>query len=339
MNTIKKAVSELVRGRDLMPEVMRESMEEIMDGQAAPSQTGAFLALLASKGETVEEITQGALVMRARARRIEVEGPLLDTCSTGGTGFSRFNISTAAAFVVAGAGIRVAKHGNRAVSGKCGSADILAELGANIELEPGQVKECIEKTGIGFLFAPVFHMAMKNAAGPRRELGIRTVFNILGPLTNPASATHQVLGVFDPDLTDVIARVLKNLGVRRAMVLHGSGLDEITLCGSTRVSELNNGSVRGYEVTPENFNMSRRSPEEISGGDPKENKRIFLEILQGRSGPRRDIVLLNAAAGIFVVGKAASISEGIEMAASSIDSGRALEKLKKLIEFSRDPGR
>jgi anthranilate phosphoribosyltransferase len=334
---IRDAIKELINGKDLNPDMMKKTMDQIMSGEAAPSQIGAFLVLLRVKGETVDEITQAAVVMREKAVSIKVSPPVLDTCSTGGTGINHFNVSTAVAFVAAGAGIRVAKHGNRALSGRCGSADVLEELGVNVGLSPKGVEKCVNETGIGFLFAPTFHKAMKFAAGPRKELGVRTIFNILGPLTNPASATHQVLGVFDPNLTEDMANVLGNLGLKRAMVVHGSGgMDEISLWGKTRVSELKNGAVRTYEISPGDFGLGGCGIEDIKGGDRQRNAEILRKILNREKSPYRDMVLANSSACFVILEKAPDFRHGVKLAEESIDSGKALEKLKLLIECSND---
>ncbi len=332
---IKESIKELINGKELSSEGMKNSMEEIMSGVATPSQIGAYLALLSIKKETVNEITQAAMVMRNKASSINIDGTVMDTCSTGGTGLNHFNISTTVAFVIAGTGIKVAKHGNRAASGRCGSADVLEKLGVNIELKPEHVKECIDKVGIGFMFAPMFHRAMKYAAGPRREIGIRTIFNILGPLTSPASATHQLLGVYKSELTDVMASVLGNLGVKRAMVVHGSGgLDEISLTGPTKISELKDNQVKSYEVKPSDFGLAGHSIEDIKGGDVEVNAGIMQMVLGSEKGAYRDAVLANAGAAFVILEKAEDLRQGVEIAAESIDSKKALSKLTELIEFS-----
>ncbi len=332
---IKTAISKLYRGENLDSGEMRESMSEIMEGRAEPAQIGAFLVLLGRKGETVEEITQAAKVMRSKSVRIISPGEVVDTCSTGGSGAKRFNISTTTAFVLAGMGLKVAKHGNRAVSSSCGSADVLSGLGADIDLPAEKVEKCLRDTGICFMFAPVFHRAMKHAMGPRKQLGVRTVFNILGPLTSPAAAEYQLLGVFDPSLVDTLALVLNNLGVKRAMVVHGEGLDEITLSGTTVAAEVSGGKVRKRELNPGDFGLPSYSADEIEGGDIKANSRIMKSVLEGSGGACRDIVLANASGGFFVTGKAANLREGVEMARESIDSGRALGKLKEFIETTK----
>jgi len=329
---IKDAIEKLVDGRNLTEDEAASVMDEIMSGKATDAQIGSLLTSLRLKGETVEEITGFAKVMRSKATRIECKSrPLVDTCGTGGDVSGTFNISTVSAFVAAGAGAKVAKHGNRSVSSKCGSADLLMELGINIEAAPDVVATCVDDIGIGFLFAPRLHGAMKHAIGPRREMGIRTVFNILGPLTNPAHATAQILGVYAEELTEPIAGVLNRLGCDRAFVVHGEdGLDEITTTTRTRLSECVNGTVRNYSIEPEDFGIPRAGVDELRGGDPKDNAKICLTILRGERGPKRDIVLLNAGAAIAVAGLAAGIEEGTRLATESLDSGAALDKLEKL---------
>jgi anthranilate phosphoribosyltransferase len=307
-------------------------MEEIMSGEATPAQFGAFVTALRLKGETVDEIAGMARVMREKACRVHVEGVLLDTCGTGGDARGTFNVSTAAAFVAAGAGARVAKHGNRAMTSRCGSADVLEALGARIDLSPEQVKACLEETGVGFMFAPSFHPAMKFAAGPRREIGVRTVFNILGPLTNPAGATCQVLGVADPSLAEMMAQVLARLGSRHALVVHGcDGLDEMSVCGPTLVCELAEGCLRQYEVTPQEVGLALSEAASLAGGTPEENAAALREVLAGRPGPQRDIVLLNAAAGLVALERASTLAEGVAQAAAAIDSGAARERLERFV--------
>mgnify|MGYP005837484379 CR=1 FL=1 len=314
------------------------AMEEIMEGQATPAQIASFLTGLRMKGETVEEITGCAKGMKKKAQTINPGiDNLVDTCGTGGDGLGTFNISTAVAIVAAGAGLAVAKHGNRAVSSKSGSADVLEALGIKVDLCSEEVVTCIEKVGIGFLFAPNFHQAMKYAAGPRRELGLRTIFNILGPLTNPASPTGQVLGVYNPDLTELMAQVLSNLGVARAYVVHGyPGLDEISLVGETKVSELRDGVVKTYYLNPEDLGFARVSLEELKGGSCQENAQKIIGILEGQKGPSRDIVILNAAAALVVGDKVRDLREGIELAAQSIDEGKAFGKLQEWKDFSQE---
>lgn len=332
---IKEAIGKLIKGNDLTEAEMVSVMEEIMTGTAEGAQIGAFLTALRIKGETVAEITGAARVMRDKSTKIETPGiektDIVDTCGTGGDGSMTFNISTAAAFVTAAAGVTVAKHGNRSVSSKSGSADVLRSLGVNVEASVECVEQCIQNAGIGFLFAPLLHGAMKYAAPVRQALGIRTIFNILGPLTNPAGAKCQLIGVYDPALTDLLALVLNNLGTKHAFVVRGEdGLDEITLTTETRVTELKDGSIKTYHITPEEFGFDRCAPEDLTGGESTENAEIILKIFNGEKGPKRDIVLLNSAAAICAAGKVGSIAEGIAVAHGAIDSGEALEKLEQL---------
>ncbi len=332
---IRETIGKLVDGFDLTREEMISCMNEIMTGAATQAQIGSFITALRLKGETVEEITGAAIVMKEKAIKIDINSSLIDTCGTGGSGVNTFNISTTVAFVVSGAGLKVAKHGNRGVSSICGSADVIKALGVNIDISPEKVKECIEKIGIGFLYAPLFHNAMKFAIGPRREIGIRTIFNILGPLTNPANATCQVLGVYEEGLTDKLANVLNNLGAKRAFVVHGMDtLDEITITGETKVSELKNKKVRGYYIKPQDFGMKKAELLDIKGGTVEENAAIVKKVLEGEKGPRQDVVLLNASAALIAGGMAKDFKNGIEIARSSIESGKAREKLKKLMEFT-----
>jgi len=343
---IKEAISKVVMKEDLTRQEAIDVMTEIMTGQATEAQIASFITALRMKGETVDEITGCAQVMREHATRIKVKKnpididrdeinidweTIVDTCGTGGDKTKTFNVSTATAFVVTGCGVVVAKHGNRAVSSKCGSADVLEELGINLELSSEKVEECINKIGIGFLYAPLLHSAMKYAIGPRRQIGIRTIFNILGPLTNPANANAQVLGVYTADLTEKLAYVLKNLGSKSAFVVHGmDSMDEISITGETQISELKNGKVRTYKIKPEDFGIRRSSVEDITGGDARENAKIIYEILSGARGPKRDIVVINAAAALTAAGKSKNIAEGIKLAEKSIDSGRALKKMEEL---------
>jgi len=333
---IKEAIGKLINKGDLSESEMVAVMTQIMTGEATPSQIASFLTALRIKGETVQEITGAARVMREKARRVKVRSErVLDTCGTGGDQMATFNISTACAFVVAGAGVTVAKHGNRSVSSRSGSADVLAALGVKIDAPKEKVEECLEKIAVGFLFAPLLHEAMKHAVGPRREIGIRTIFNILGPLTNPAFATHQLIGIYDGELTGAIAEVLKNLGSQRAMVVHGlEGLDEISLCGPTKVSELRDGQVKHYTVSPEGVGLKQCRLEELRGGSPEECAAILRAVLRGEKGPRRDAVLLNSGAALYVSGAADSIVEGMRLAAESIDAGKAQEKLDRLVQMS-----
>ena len=333
---IREAIAKVVASQDLTEPEMVEVMNEVMTGGASPAQISAFITALRMKGETVAEITGAARVMREKATRIEVEAErVVDTCGTGGDESMTFNISTAAAFVAAGAGVVVAKHGNRSVSSKSGSADVLKALGVNIEAEVERVEECIREIGIGFLFAPLLHGAMKYAAPVRREIGIRSIFNILGPLTNPAGARFQLLGVYDPLLTDMIAQVLNNLGSEHAFVVRGEdGLDEITLTTVTKITELKDGSIQSYTIQPEDFGFKRCIPDDLKGGDGAENAAIILDIFNGKGGAKRDIVIFNAAAAIVAGGVAERLDEGVAIARGVIDQGLALEKLDALREMT-----
>jgi anthranilate phosphoribosyltransferase len=333
---IKEAIAKVVQREDLDESQMMEVMDEVMEGKATPAQIAAFITGLRIKGETVEEVTGAARIMRRKATRIDARSPIIvDTCGTGGDGMQSFNISTTAAFVVAAAGLTVAKHGNRAVSSGCGSADVLEALGVNISAQPEIVEECIHQIGIGFLFAPKLHGAMKYAIGPRREIGIRTIFNMLGPLTNPAGATSQLIGVYDPRLTEMFAGVLKNLGTKTAFVVHGSdGLDEATVTGKTRVTELRNGLINTYDIDPALFFGDIFPGKDLLGGDASVNAEITKGVLTGSSGACRNIVLLNAALAIMAGEMARNIKEGIEIAKECIDSGAAIKKLQALIELS-----
>jgi anthranilate phosphoribosyltransferase len=335
------------RGDDLSRKEAEAAMEEILTGRAPGYQIGSFLTALRFKGETVDELVGFATAMRRHATpifpagRARVEEVLVDTAGTGGDSQGTFNISTAAAFVIAGAGVRVAKHGNRSFSSRCGSADVLEALGVLLDLPGQRIAQAIDEIGIGFLFAPAVHAAMKHAANARRELRMRTVFNLLGPLTNPAGASAQIVGVYDASLTDLLARALGELGVRRAFVFHGAdGLDEISISGETTIAELRDGAVRSYSVTPEDFGHSRASIETLRGGDAAQNAHIIERILGGRGsphehGPRRDIVLANSAAALVAAGRAADFLEGVRLAAESIDSGAARAKLDSLVAYSQ----
>lgn len=336
---MKEYLSKVIENTDLSADEMTSAMNLIMEGEATPAQIAAFITALRMKGESVEEVAGAAASMRKHATYIDAGAQsVVDTCGTGGDGLNTFNISTACAFVTAGAGVCVAKHGNRAVSSKCGSADVLMATGVNLEVESYVMEQCIQENGIGFLFAPKMHPAMKYAIGPRRELGIRTIFNMLGPLTNPAGATGQVLGVFAPELTEMFANALNNLGTRRAFIVHGlDGLDEISVCRETRVSELRDGQVRTYELSAEMLFGEFAEPEELAGGDPEENAKIMRDILSGKTkGGARKVVLLNAAAAIVAGEKADRIEDGLKLAAESIDSGAALAKLNTLIEATQE---
>lgn len=333
---IKEAIIGLSQKQDLAPARMREVMEEIMRGKTTPAQIAAFLVALRMKGETADEITGAALAMRKFVKRINTpEDVVLDTCGTGADRMRTFNISTISAFVACGCGLVVAKHGNRAVSSRCGSADLLEALGINIDIDEKKVEGCLKKIGIGFLFAPSLHPAMKYASGVRKELGLCTIFNLLGPLTNPAFATHQLLGVYDLKLLKVLAEALGNLGVRHALVVHGlDGLDEITTTASTRVCELKDKKIRSFSVEPSDFGIKKSRLKDLEGGDARTNAQIAREVLQADKGPKRDIVLLNAGCAIYTADKVKTIKEGIILAKESIDSGKALRKLEELRELT-----
>lgn len=333
---IKDAIAKLADRFPLTEKEAEEVMNEIMEGQATPAQIAAYLMGLRLKGESVEEIAGSVRAMRDHAVRIAVGDPLVvDTCGTGGDGRHTFNISTTTAFVVAAAGLTVAKHGNRSISSKSGSADVLAALGVKIDLSPDYVADCINEVGIGFLFAPLYHGAMKHCAGPRQDLGIRTMLNVLGPLTNPAGATIQVLGVYEPRLTELLGKVLMHLGSQHCFVVHGmDGLDEMTLTDRTLVSEAKGGVLSNYIVTPEELGLTRVAPKELAGGSPQENAAITKDVLQGRKGAKRDIVCLNAAPALVAGRKARTLQEGFQLAARTIDSGAAAEKLARLVAFT-----
>jgi anthranilate phosphoribosyltransferase len=333
---IRQAIDRLVNRIDLSEAETIEVMNQIMTGEATPLQVAAILTALRMKGETVDEITGAARVMREKAHRVNVgTKTVLDTCGTGGDQKGTFNISTTSAFVLAGAGVNVAKHGNRSVSSLSGSADVLGALGVKVDAPKERVEQCIAKIGIGFLFAPLLHEAMKYAVQPRRDIGIRTIFNILGPLTNPAMATHQLIGIYSGALVGVVAHVLNNLGSVRAMVVHGlEGLDEISLCGPTKVAELRGGEVKEYTVEPEQFGFKACRLEELHGGNPDESAAIVRGVLESKKGPPRDVVLLNSGAALYVSGTAATIHDGIRLAAVSIDSGKARQKLAELVEMT-----
>jgi len=334
---IKEAIEAVVNGRSLTFEQAALVMEEIMIGQATPAQVAAFVTALRIKGETPEEIAGLASVMQAKATPVEVSSPVVDTCGTGGDGSQSFNISTTAAFVVAAAGLKVAKHGNRAMSSHCGSADVLETLGVNIDLDAEAVAKCVETVGIGFMFAPNFHPAMKYAAAPRREIGIRTVFNILGPLTNPARARFQVIGVPSRDLGEKIASVLYRLGTEHSLVVHGTdGLDEISISGKSLIWEVKRHGVSGpYEVFPEDLGFMKANPSQIKGGTARQNAKILRAILAGEVGVRRNIVIMNAAAALVAGNKALDLKEGVCLAEKAIDSGQALARLEQLIAFTQ----
>ncbi len=333
---IKEVIAKVVDHLDLSEDEMMDAMTRIMSGEASDAQIGSFITALRMKGETIDEITGAAKAMREKALHISAgSGPVVDTCGTGGDRSGTFNISTTAAFIAAGAGVKVAKHGNRSVSSKSGSADLLKSLGVNIEAEVDKVEDCLRTAGIGFLFAPLMHGAMRYAIGPRREMGIRTIFNILGPLTNPAGADCQVLGVYDGSLTEPLAYVLSRLGTRRAMVVHGmDGLDEITLTAETKISELMNGNVKTYMFKPEEYGLKRCEIDDIKGAGPEDNAQITLDILNGVEGPKSDIALINAAAAISVGGNVHDLDDGLASARESVKSGSARKKLEQLIEIT-----
>lgn len=334
---MKALLALVAEGNDLTEAQAESAMTLMMNGDASPAQVAAFLMALRIKGETVAEITGAARIMRARATQVTHSQPMaVDTCGTGGDKSNTFNISTTAAFVVAGAGVPVAKHGNRAASSLTGSADVLEALGVNLTLTAEQVGKCIDEVGIGFMFAPNLHSSMKHVAPVRKEIGMRTIFNLLGPLTNPAGAQAQVMGVFHPNLTEPLARVLGNLGIRHALVVHGlDGVDEISISAPTVISEMEDGYVQTYRVAPEDLGLSRAPREYIRGGTKEENARITEAILAGETGPRRDVVLLNAAAALLAADRVRSLREGVALAEQSIDSGAALRALVGLRELSR----
>ena len=349
---IKQAIAKVVERNDLTEMEMIEVMDQVMSGEATPAQVAGFITALRMKGETVEEITGAARVMRDRVTRIRVGKnvldidrddinldleTILDTCGTGGSGTNSFNVSTTVAFVVSACGVKVAKHGNRSVSSSCGSADVLEALGVNLDVMPETVENCINRIGIGFLYAPALHGAMKFAIGPRKEIGIRTIFNILGPLTNPAGADCQVLGVYRDDLTEKLAHVLRRLGCKRGFIVHGQdGMDEITLTTETRIAEVSPRGVEVRLIRPEDFGMSRCSMDDLRGGNATGNAVIVRDVLAGTAGPKRDIVLLNAGFALVAAGKAADPMEGIRMAADAVDSGRARGQLEKLVEVTNE---
>ena len=333
---IQQAIARLVDHHDLTRAETAAVMDEIADGAATPAQVGAFLAALRIKGETVDEIAGAAQVMRARADRVQVDRDVfVDTCGTGGDGLNTFNISTTAAFAVAGAGVPVAKHGNRSVSSRCGSADVLGALGVNVDAPKDVVTRCIHQVGIGFLFAPRLHPAFKAVAGIRRELGVRSIFNLLGPLSNPAGARHQVMGVYEPRWVPVIGGVLAALGARHAFVVHGEGLDEIAVTGMTHVCEVRDGAVERYAMLPEDVGLRRWALGDIAGGDADRNARILCDVLEGQKGACRDAVLVNAAAALVAGGAAQDLASGVRVAAGAIDGGAARDKLERLRAMSQ----
>ena len=329
-------LSKIVQRIDLSETEMSEVMMEIFSGNITEAQIGALMAALATKGETFEELAGAAKAMRRKAKRIQTSiGAVVDTCGTGGDGAQTFNISTTTAFVVSGCGVTVAKHGNRSVSSRCGSADLLEALGVNLETAPEIVEEAVREIGIGFLFAPLYHSAMRFAAKPRKEIGLRSIFNMLGPLTNPAGADCQLLGVYAPELTEMFANALQLLGTKRAFVVHGhDGLDEISVCAPTRVSELNDGMIRTYDIHPEQYFGELADPETLKGRDPEKNASITRAILGGEKNSGRNVVILNAAAALTAAGKTDDLKTGIQSAERAIDQGSALEKLEALIAYT-----
>jgi len=351
---IKECIAKVVRGEDLSEKETEMAMDETLNGKATSAQIGSFLTALRMKGETVDEITGAARAVRAQAIKMQLTNhmvnidrdeinvdneTILDTCGTGGDGTNTFNVSTATALVVAAGGIKVAKHGQRTESNYCGSAKVLEALGLELDINRTDAERCVHEVGIGFLYAPLFYGAMKYPTGPRREIGIRTIFNLLGPLTNPAGATTQILGVYDSNLTEKMARVLKRLGTREAFVVCGEGtFDEISICGPTRVSHLKDGEISSFDLTPEEYGFERATPQEIRGGDVKENAQIIRDILEGQRGPKRDMVLLNAGAAFVVASCDLNLAQGIEKARYAIDSGLAKEKLQSLVSFTQQCG-
>ena len=334
---IKEMISKIVENIDLSFEESKAVMEEIMEGEATEAQIASFITALRMKGETVDEITGCVSVMREKATHINVGNSIVvDTCGTGGDAKSTFNISTAAAFVVAGTGLKVAKHGNKASSSHCGSADVLKLLGVNVDAKTKVVEECIQKANIGFLMAPLLHSSMKHAVGPRCEIGIKTIFNILGPLTNPARATRQVIGVYNAKLTDIVAKVLKKLNTEHAFVVYGyDGMDEITTTDKTKVCELKDGEIKSYFITHDSFGIKKAEMKDFIVNSPEESAKAISALLDGAVGPTRDIVLLNASAAIVAGGGAGNLRDGVQIAAESIDSGKAKDSLKKLIELTQ----
>ena len=334
---IQSVLSKIIEGIDLSEDEMTGVMEEIMTGQATPCQMGSFLTGLRIKGEAIPEITAAARVMRAHVTPLKAQGKngtfLLDTCGTGGDNKSTFNISSVAAFVISGAGVNVAKHGNRSVTSTCGSADLMEGLGVNITISVTKIEECIEKIGLGFLYAPLFHSAMKHVAPVRKEIGVRTIFNMLGPLTNPAMASAQLIGVYDEQLTETFAMVLKNLGSKHALIVHGSDhLDEITTTGTTKVTALKDDAITTSYLDPAAYDIVPASPSDLRGEDREHCVSIARDILNGKPGPQRDVVILNSAAGLIAAGKVKDFGDGIAAAAQSIDTGNAHSILKELVK-------
>ena len=332
---IRQAIFKVSKKEDLTYDEAYRTMDEIMSGAASEVQMSSYLTAMAMKGETIDEITASAEAMRNHCIRLLNDVNALEIVGTGGDGSNTFNISTTSSIVISAAGIPVAKHGNRSASSKCGAADVLEELGVNIQLEPDKSLQCLKENNICFLFAQNYHIAMRYVASVRRELGIRTIFNILGPLTNPAGATMQVLGVYDKELVEPLAKVLNNLGVKSALSVYGiDGMDEISVSDKTYVCEIKDGVTKSYEIDPSEFGFEKCSKEDLVGGDPKENARITLDILKGQKGPKRNAVVLNSAAGLYVAGAAESIGDGVKIAEDMIDSGKALQQLENFIEFT-----
>lgn len=335
---IKTAIKEVVLLKDLSEKDAYSVFDDIMSGKSTLSQIAAFITALRMKGETVDEITGAAKVMRKKALKLKISSnvaDIVDTCGTGGSGTNVFNISTVSAFVVSACGVKVAKHGNRSASSKCGSADLLEELGVNLIVPVNVVAKCIDSINIGFLYAPIFHQAMKYAAVPRKEIGTRTIFNVLGPLSNPVGARCQVLGVYDKDLTEKIAEVLKKLGAKRAYVVHGmDSLDEVTIVTKTKVSELGKGKIKSYFISPSDFGFKKAPMEDIIGGSVKRNARIAKDILNGKKGPQRDVVLMNSSLALMAAGRVKNFKEGVNISAQALDYGAALKKLNELIKIT-----
>ena len=331
---IREAIREVVERHDLSSEAAHQVMLEMIKGEATPSQIASFVTAMRMKGETEQELRGFVIAMRELATKLSAPDGAVDLCGTGGDGFNSFNISTAASFVVAGAGVPVAKHGNRSVSSRCGSADVLSALGLPVDLEREDVEKCLSASGMGFMFAPTFHGSMKNVLAPRREIGVRTFFNILGPMTNPAMVKHQLIGVYDNGLSHKMANVLSSLGTSHVMIVNGGGMDEITNLGETHVLDMQNGTTVEYSIAPSDFGLDLAAPSDLKGGDPTQNARILLSVLKGERSPRADVVALNAAAAIYVAGKAASIQDGLDAARNTLDSGKALAKLREFSEVA-----
>jgi anthranilate phosphoribosyltransferase len=336
----KENLNKIVKRENLNEEQMSQMITEIFSGDITDAQIGAMMAALATKGETFEELAGAARAMRRKALRIQTStSTVVDTCGTGGDGAHTFNISTTTSFVVAACGVTVAKHGNRSVSSQCGSADLLEALGVKLDTAPEIVEEAVQEIGIGFLFAPLYHGAMRFAAKARKEVGLRSIFNMLGPLTNPAGANCQLLGVYAPELTEMFAHALQLLGAKRAFVVHGhDGLDEISVCAPTRISELKDGLIRTYDISPEQFFSEKAEPADLLGGNPEENAQITRNILSGEKGPKRNVVLINAAAALVAAGQAEDLKQGILMAETAIDDASAAKKMEALITYSQGNG-